>query len=197
MFSLFRKGKGRAPAAPLHKRPSRSHTHDLGETHAQGHHDGERQGRRRRDRSQDPAGAVPARELAPDRHARRLRHQPVRRLRGASRRPRGEVVHGAGGLLRRRQGHDHRGPGQGRQAASHAGGLPPASRPAMRLLYARHDHGGRRARAAQGRQPRRAHHPRGARGQPVPLHGLSQHRRRRESRRRHHGRRAASRKRAE
>ena len=42
----------------------------------------------------------------------------------------------------------------------------------------------------QGRQPRRAHDPRGARGQPVPLHGLSQHRRRRARRRRRHGRHA-------
>ena len=45
----------------------------------------------------------------------------------------------------------------------------------------------------QGRQPRRAHHARGARGQPVPLHGLSQHRRRRAGRRRRHGRHAPGR----
>ena len=45
----------------------------------------------------------------------------------------------------------------------------------------------------QGRQPRRAHGARGARGQPVPLHGLPQHRRRRARRRRRHGRPAAGR----
>ena len=65
------------------------------------------------DRCAHAAGPVPAREPAPDRHARRLRHQPMRRLRGPSRRPCGQIVHDARGLLRRRQGRDHRGLGQG------------------------------------------------------------------------------------
>ena len=49
------------------------------------------------------AGAVPAREPAPHRHACGLRHQPVRRLRRASGRPGREVLHGARRLLRRRE----------------------------------------------------------------------------------------------
>ena len=53
-------------------------------------------------------------------------------------------------------GHDHRGPGQGRRAAPDAGGLPRASRPAMRLLHAGHDHDRGRHREPQGPQPRRA-----------------------------------------
>ena len=40
-------------------------------------------------------------------------------------------------------GAHHRGPRQGRPAASGAGGLPRASRPAMRLLHAGHDHDAR------------------------------------------------------
>ena len=73
-----------------------------GGRHGPRQHDGERQGRRRRNRSENAAGAVPAREPAAHGHARGLRHQPVRRLRGASRRPRGQVVHGAGGAVRGR-----------------------------------------------------------------------------------------------
>ena len=41
-----------------------------------------------------------------------------------------------------------------------AGGLPRASRPAMRVLHARHDHVRGRHREPQGRQPRRADDPR-------------------------------------
>ena len=51
---------------------------------------------------QDPARAVPARESAPDRHACRLRHLAVRRLRRPCRRRGDQVLHGAGGDLRRR-----------------------------------------------------------------------------------------------
>src|SRR5262249_26042641 len=50
-----------------------------------------------------------------------------------------------------------------------------APRPAVRLLHAGHDHGRRRPAAAQSRSVR-ARDPRGARRQPVPLHGLPQHR---------------------
>ena len=62
---------------------------------------------------------------------------------------------------RRRQGHHHRGPGQGRQAASDAGGLPRASRAAVRLLHAGHDDGGDRpgepANARSSTKRRSAH----------------------------------------
>ena len=109
-----------------------------------------------RRRSAHAAGPVPARESAPDRHPCRLRHQPVRRLRRACRRPGGEVAARCwrSRLRGRRRDHD-RGPREGRRAASDAGGLPRASRPAMRLLHARHDHGRGRHREPQGQQPRR------------------------------------------
>ena len=61
----------------------------------------------------------------------------------------GEVLHHARGPGRRRQGHDDRGPGPGRHAASAAGGVPRASRPAVRLLYARHAHERRRPAAEE------------------------------------------------
>ena len=48
-------------------------------------------------RSADAARAVPARKSAPDRHACRLRHLAMRRLRRPRRRPRDQVLHGARG----------------------------------------------------------------------------------------------------
>ena len=103
MFSLFRKGKKPAEAAPAPHgaaapvaapaaapQPRRPRG-----THGQDQHDGERQAGERGARRQDAACPVPARKLAPDRHARRLRHQPVRRLRRPSRRPCGQIVHDA------------------------------------------------------------------------------------------------------
>ncbi len=48
------------------------------------------------------------------------------------------------------RGDDHRGLAQGRRAAPDAGGFPRASRAAMRLLHAGHDHGRRRHREPQG-----------------------------------------------
>src|SRR6201990_2548054 len=43
--------------------------------------------------------------------------------------------------------------------APQGGGIPRASRPAMRLLYARHDHDRGRSRSSQGPRPQRPHHP--------------------------------------
>ena len=43
-------------------------------------------------------------------------------------------------------------------------------------LHPGHDHGRARHRAPQGQRPRRAHHPRPARRQSLPLHRLPQHR---------------------
>ena len=63
-----------------------------------------------------------------------------------------------------------------RAAASDAGSLPRASRPAMRLLHPRHDHDRGRHRPPQGPRSLRPHHPRRARRQSVPLHRLSEHR---------------------
>ena len=67
------------------------------------------------------------------------------------------------------------GMGQEGDAASAAGGVLGAPRPAVRLLHAGHDHGLGRSAAAQP-EAVRAGGPRGARGQPLPLHGLPQHR---------------------
>ena len=73
------------------------------------------QGQRRPPRASRP---LPARTPAPDRHAHRLRHQPVRRLHRPRRRPQREVLHDLRGSGRRLRDHDDRGPRAGRPAAS-------------------------------------------------------------------------------
>ena len=101
----------------------------------------------------------------------------MRRLRRASRRQGGEVLHHARGHGRRPRGQDHRGPGRRRRAAaSDAGSLPRASRPAVRLLHPRHDHDRGRSGPPQGPRPLRPRHSRRARRQSVPLHRLPEHR---------------------
>src|SRR3546814_8790433 len=50
----------------------------------------------------------------------------------------GEELHHPGAAGRRRRGDHHRGAGEERRAAPHAGGLPRASRAAVRLLHAGH-----------------------------------------------------------
>ena len=68
-----------------------------------------------RSRSMSPPATLlcgaAARDAGPDRDACRLRHQPVRRLRGAARRRGGEELHAAGAGARRRRADDHRGAG--------------------------------------------------------------------------------------
>ena len=92
------------------------------------------------------ARLLPARGSRPHRHDRRLRHDSscgacTVHVDGESvkscNRPRGPG--------RRRRGHHHRGPRDQRRAPPDAGRLPGAPRPAVRLLHARDDHGGRRA----------------------------------------------------
>ena len=59
----------------------------------EGHHHRQRQPGRGRGRGSHAAGAFPAGRARPHRDQRRLRHQLLRRLHGAARRPVGEVVH--------------------------------------------------------------------------------------------------------
>ena len=75
----------------------------------------------------------------------------------------------------RRGGDDDRGHGAGGQPASPAGRLLGAPRAPVRLLHAGHDHG-RGGPAGTQSRPERARRPRGARGQPLPLHRLPEHR---------------------
>ena len=71
----------------------------------------------------------------------------------------------------------HRGPGAERQAASDAGSLPRESRPAMRLLHARHDHdGGRYGAAARATSLDDKTIREELEGNHLPLHRLPQHR---------------------
>ena len=130
----------------------------------------------RRSREPHAAGAVPARASRSHRHACRLRHQPVRRLRRHVDGYLGQELHHARGAGRRRQRHDHRGP---RRAD---GELHP-----MQEAF-RENHGLQCGFCTPGmvmsavdlvkrnKNPVRAGHPRLARGQYLPLHRLPQHR---------------------
>src|SRR4051794_6849925 len=120
-------------------------------------------------------GAPPARRSRPHRNPRRLRHVELWCLHRAGRRREREVVHAARCAGRRRRGHHHRGTRRARQPASAAGGVLGQPRAAVRLLHAGDDHGrGRPARPQPA--PDRGGGARGARRQPLPLHGLPQHR---------------------
>ena len=95
-----------------------------------------------------------------------------------------EELLGAGRAGRRLRRHHRGGAGRRRRhAAPGTARLPRAARAAVRLLHARHDHGG--GRPAEGEStPDRGGDPRGHVGQPVPLHRLPEHRPRRPGRRR-------------
>ena len=77
----------RAPASDTADQPSRRRFHG----HAD-HPHRQRRVRHPRDRAEPVAGAVHPRHPAPDRHPRRLRHHPVRRLHGARGRQGGEEL---------------------------------------------------------------------------------------------------------
>ena len=87
-------------------------------------------------------------------HARRLRHDELRRVHRPARRRAGEVVHVLRRPGRRPRGHDRRGPGAGRRAAPDPGGLQRGARPPVRLLHARDD--ARRRRRSSRRTRTRA-----------------------------------------
>src|SRR5262245_41079450 len=151
--------------------------------HAQSIHEGQWQARFRRCRGTNPSRDLHPREPAADRHPRRLRHRPVRRL------YRPDERQGDQELLDRRhagrgRGHyDHRRCRQTRwDLASDASRVQGKPRPAVRLLHA----GDGEERAGRRKEPSPSHRAgsaRSPRGQPVPLHRLSQHREE------HHGRR--------
>src|SRR5439155_1082230 len=148
--------------------------------HAAFHHP--QRERRRADCRGGAAGATRLRAARPagsHRDAHRLRYEPVRRLHGAYRRPRREELYRARDAGRGACDHDHRGPERerrGRPAPATAGVLGEA-RAAVRILHSRHDHDGGRS-ARREAQADRGGDPSRARGQSVPLHRLSKHRRR-------------------
>src|SRR5690242_1075251 len=153
--------------------PSSAREGSSHEARHQGHR--ERRAARGAGRLAPPARPPLAREPAPDRHAHRLRHHPLRRLHRPARRRAGEVVHHPRRPGRRRPGR-HRGrAGAERQGPSHPGGLLGEARAAMRLLHAGNDDD--RLRAARPQQEsHRGRDPRGHQRQPVPLHRLREHR---------------------
>src|ERR1700744_4722229 len=115
-----------------------------------------------------------------------MRHLQLRRMHGVDGRRVGQELCRTGGAGRRRADHHDRGHGRGRPAASAAAGLPRIARPAVRLLHARHDHGGGGPAAGEPASLGREDPGRPGR-QPVPVHRLREHRPRRAARRRGRG----------
>ena len=128
--------------------------------------------------------------LSSDRHAHRLRHVELWRVHGPRRWRRRQVVHHAGRPGRRRDDRDDRGAGAGRPAAPASRRLLAGARPAVRLLHAGHDDDRDGAAGGQSESERGRDPPRDL-GQPVPLHGLRQHRQSHPVRRGQDARRAA------
>src|SRR5215469_11113724 len=144
-----------------------------------------RQGRRsqlhRRRRATPAAGPLPARRSGKDRHPDRLRYDQLRCVHRAHGRNVGKKLLCPRGPGRWFRDHHDRGNREWRMAPA-AERVPGGARAAVRLLHPRHDYG--RGRPAQGEPgPERAGDPRGARGQPVPLHRLPEHRARGPARR--------------
>src|ERR1700761_7498231 len=115
-----------------------------------------------------------------------MRHLQLRRMHGVDGRRVGQELCRTGGAGRRRADHHDRGHGRGRPAAPTAAGLPRIARPAVRLLHARHDHGGGGPAAGEPASLGRGDPGRPGR-QPVPVHRLREHRPRRAARRRGRG----------
>src|SRR5215472_2735870 len=109
-----------------------------------------------------------------------MRHVQLRRMHGPPERRIGEELLGSRGASRRGADHHHRGHGEWGVAPA-AAGVPRRARAAVRLLHAGHDHGRGRPVAKQP-APRRHRDPGRARGQPVPVHRIREHRPRRAAR---------------
>src|SRR5881296_1647753 len=138
----------------------------------------QRQAARGRRAPQPDAARAAARDARHLRRQGRLRRGRVRRLHGAARRPAGVVVPGAGRRLARPRGDDAAGPRARRRPAPAAGRVRAPRRRAVRLLHARNAPDRARLPGARA-APRPRRHPRRARRQPLPLHGLHEDRRRR------------------
>src|SRR6266542_4339593 len=121
------------------------------------------------------ARLLPARAAGPDRDERGLRHLLVRRVHGAPRGRVGQVVHGARRSGRRLRGNHDRGARARRRAPPRPESLPRAARAPVRLLHTGDGAGGGQPLAGAA-EPERARDPAGTGGQPLPLHGLPQHR---------------------
>ena len=107
-------------------------------------------------RSRHAAALRAARRAQLQQSTLRLRPRPVRRLHGADRRPRGPLLHHAGVVRRRPQGHDARRHRHAGEAASGAGRLDRGAGQPVRLLHQRLDPHRRRTARAQSEADRRA-----------------------------------------
>src|SRR5712691_8163522 len=147
---------------------------------------GQRCSARARARRARAARLCAARAARTFRYERRLRHVLVRRVHGPAGRGVRQVLHVARRSGGRARDHDHRGLGDERLAPPGAGGLPRAAWIAMRLLHTRLRHGHGQP-APRDPEPERGGDPARARGQPLPLYRLPQHRPRRPGRGRRRG----------
>src|SRR5215207_5273461 len=107
--------------------------------------------------------------------AHRVQHHELRGLYGFARRRVGQVLYYPGGAGRRARDHDDTGHYGKRSVAPDAAGVPRGTRAAVRVLHAGHDLGLHKPpRGEAGRD--RGGDPGRARRQPLPLHGLREHR---------------------
>ena len=164
----------RSPWSRATREPGDDHR---GRSRARGAAHGQRLPDRARRRRPDPSRPLRARHPRAHGDERRMRHVVVRRMHRAPRRPIGEVVHGARGAGARPRGHDDRGARRRRHAAPDAAGVPDPPRAAVRVLHARDGHG-RGLAGDRARRPRGRRRPHRARGQPLPLYRVPEHRRR-------------------
>ena len=158
---------GRHGAETRHPTPRRRH--------AKRHNDRERDAAVGNRRESNTPRRFPARTSRSHRNPRRVRHEPVRRVRRPRQRLVREELYLSGGSGGRRGSHHDRGPRERLRPSPHAGGLPRAPRAPVRLL-----HPGDGAERGGSGEPEsgseRARGPRVAGGQPLPLHRLPQHR---------------------
>src|SRR5918994_5692228 len=136
--------------------------------------------RKRRDaagRGRAAPAARPLRKGDPGAYGNPLgvRHLQLRGLHGAPRRRTRQELYGARRQGRLPRGDDHRGAVERDGSHARSGGLSRRARSAVRLLYAGHDPDRNRVPGAQSR-PDGGGDQGGHLGQPLPLHGVREHR---------------------
>jgi carbon-monoxide dehydrogenase medium subunit len=161
------------PRSPSHERADDRHAPRAAAEHQPARQRGDAHGIRPRP---PPVVGLPAPRPRPHRHPRRLRARRVRGVHGARRRAADARVPDVRRQRATPRGDDDRGHRQRpREPQPGAAGLHRVPRPAVRVLHPRVRHDDHGLPRGQPRPHPRAG-PRGDLGQPVPLHGVPEHR---------------------